>query len=422
VVLGVLPDRVSRHNAPSRAEHAAALAQGAELAARGGAVVACAEDDDHALPLAAAVARTLPEFTRAASATKRSARAASVAFVAADPRGRPVALAKADQDVVACMRLAARWVDTPPQEMDTAVFEKEARHAARSIPHLKVRSIVGPALLEEGLGGIHGVGRAATVAPRLLLLSYDPPRARRRIALVGKGVVYDTGGLALKPRDGMAGMKADMGGAAAVVAATIALAAGRHPDAVLAAAPLAENAIGPGAYRNDDVLTLHSGKTVEINNTDAEGRLLLADAVSWVARTKKPDVVVDAATLTGAQLVATGVRHAAVVSNRAGLEARAVAAGLQSGDLTFPLPFAPEFFQDEFKSKVADMKNSVANRANAQSSCAAQFVHAHIEDLDLPWLHVDLAGPAFRDERATGYGVLLLVTLLRTLRKEDGAA
>ena len=107
---------------------------------------------------------------------------------------------------------------------------------------------------------------------------------------------------------------------------------------------------------------MHSGKTVEINNTDAEGRLLLADALSYVARTYKPDALLNMATLTGAQLVATGTRHAAVVSNREGLERLALSVGRASGDLTWPLPFAPEFFQDEFKSKVADMKNSVANR------------------------------------------------------------
>jgi probable aminopeptidase NPEPL1 len=376
-------------------------------------VIACAEEPEHALPLAAAVARTLPLYSRAASA--KGAKPTAVSFVALDARGRPVPVSPADRRVVERLRWAAALVDAPTQEKDTAAFERAVRSAARGVAGLKVSSIVGDALLARGLGGIHGVGRAAMVPPRLLLLEWRPPKAKRRIGLVGKGVVYDTGGLALKPRDGMVGMKADMAGAAAVCAATLALAASKHPDAIVAAAPLAENAIGPDSYRNDDILTLHSGKTVEINNTDAEGRLLLGDAVSYLAREKDVDVVVDAATLTGAQLIATGVRHAAVVSNREGLEALAVAAGRESGDLTHPLPFAPEFFQEEFKSKVADMKNSVANRSNAQSSCAAQFVYAQVEDLDLPWLHVDLAGPAFREERATGFGVALLTTLQRRL-------
>jgi probable aminopeptidase NPEPL1 len=417
LVLSVLPDAVSRHNAPSRADFAASAAAGADLGGGRSAVVACVEDAAHALPLAAAVARSLPLYHRAKR--PNGAKPGVVSFLAVDPKGRPVPLSPADRQVVERLRWAASLVDAPTEEMDTAAFEREVRRAARGIRGLRVESIVGDALLRKGLGGIHAVGRAAEVAPRLLLLTWSPRRARRKVGLVGKGVVYDTGGLALKPRDGMFGMKADMGGAAAVCGATLALAAAGHPDAIVAAAPLAENAIGPRAYRNGDIVTLHGGKTIEINNTDAEGRLLLGDAVSFLARERGVDAVIDAATLTGAQSVATGIRHAAVVSNREGLEALAVRAGRESGDLTHPLPFAPEFFQDEFHSKVADMKNSVANRANAQSSCAAQFVYAQVDDLDVPWLHVDLAGPAFRDERATGYGVPLLAAVCRGL---DAAA
>ena len=164
---------------------------------------------------------------------------------------------------------------------------------------------------------------------------------------------------------------------------------------------------------------MHSGLTVEIDNTDAEGRLLLGDAVSYVGRKYKPDVIIDAATLTGAQLISTGVRHAAIVSNRAGLEHSAFEAGRLTGDLAWPLPFAPEFYQEEFKSTVADMKNSVKNRMNAQSSCAAQFVYRHIQDLDIPWLHIDIAGPAHRVERGTGFGVGLVSELVANLKDAD---
>jgi probable aminopeptidase NPEPL1 len=156
---------------------------------------------------------------------------------------------------------------------------------------------------------------------------------------------------------------------------------------------------------------------VEINNTDAEGRLLLADAVSYAARVLKADVVIDAATLTGAQLVSTGKRHAAVVSNRDGLEGLAVRAGRATGDLVHPLLFAPEYYQAEFKSEMADMTNSVKNRNNAQSSCAAQFVYSHIQDLDVPWLHIDLAGPAHVDNRGTGFGAALVAEVVRGLER-----
>ena len=235
------------------------------------------------------------------------------------------------------------------------------------------------------------------------------------MALVGKGVTFDTGGLHLKGRGSMEGMKCDMGGAAAVFGAFRVLADSGVPMQVSLLLCLAENAIGPASYKPDDILTLHSGKTVEINNTDAEGRLLLADGLSWAARSLGATVLFNAATLTGAQLVATGANHAAVVSNDADLEELLVEAGRASGDLVHPLPFAPEFYQAEFKSPVADMRNSVKNRANAQSSCAAQFLWSHIDDTDVRWGHVDLAGPAWQGDRGTGYGVSLLTEAVRRL-------
>ncbi|MDF1701846.1 MAG: M17 family metallopeptidase, partial [Planctomycetota bacterium] len=258
--------------------------------------------------------------------------------------------------------------------------------------------------------------------PRLLLLRYPPPGAKRLAGLIGKGIVYDTGGLSLKNANGMFGMKMDMGGAAGVVGAALALAAGGHKQGFICAAALAENAIGPDAYRPSDILDMHSGKTVEINNTDAEGRLVLADALSYVARTYKPEVLIDMATLTGAQLVATGWRHASIVSNRAGLERAAEDAAAVTGDLVHAMPFAPELYQVEFASPVADMRNSVADRMNAQVSCAGQFIYSHISDLDLPWLHVDMAGPAERGARATGYGVALGAQLLRSLEAKHLSA
>ncbi|HAA54073.1 MAG TPA: peptidase M17, partial [Myxococcales bacterium] len=154
---------------------------------------------------------------------------------------------------------------------------------------------------------------------------------------------------------------------------------------------------------------LYSGKTIEINNTDAEGRLVLGDGVAYASKHLNPDVIVDMATLTGAQLMATGKRHAAIVCNDDALEQKAIAAGKVSGDLVHPLPYCPEFFRKEFKSKVADMKNSVKDRMNAQSSCAGQFVAEHLVDYNNAWLHVDIAGPSFTEDRGNGYGVALLL-------------
>jgi probable aminopeptidase NPEPL1 len=210
-------------------------------------------------------------------------------------------------------------------------------------------------------------------------------------------------------------MKGDMGGAAAVLGAFRAAVFAKPKRRITMLLCLAENAIGPAAYKPDDVLRLHSGKTVEINNTDAEGRLLLADGVSFAARKLKADVILDAATLTGAQMVATGLNHAAVVSNDEELEHLAVRTGRAVGDLLHPLPFAPEFYQPEFRSPLADMRNSVKNRNNAQSSCAAQFIFSHLDGTSVRWAHIDLAGPSYRDERGSGYGVALLAELARTV-------
>jgi probable aminopeptidase NPEPL1 len=316
------------------------------------------------------------------------------------------------------VRLACRLVDMPPAELNTAVFESEAREAAAGIAGVSVHSIVGDDLLEHGLRGLHAVGRTAMVAPRLVVLEYSPAGATGApIALIGKGLVYDTGGLSLKiVGDRMLTMKCDMGGAAAVLGAFLALAKTGVQRKIVAALAMAENAIGPDAYRPDDVIELHSGKTMEVNNTDAEGRICLADAASYVARKWSPDVLIDAATLTGAQLIATGKYHAALVCNDGELEAKAVAAGLSSGDHAMPILFSPELHTGEYKSAVADFRNSVADRNNASSSASGLWVWMNIDDLtELKWLHIDLAGPAFLDNRGTGYGIGLITDLVRAL-------
>ncbi len=409
--LGVLPNDVSRHNCPARSAFADDLMRKVEAGAGTMAVILCVEKPAHALPLARAIGRALPEYSRATG--KNGAMTVRIACVRAS--GAPVSLSRLDQQIVHRGRWAARLYDMPTAELSTTQFVSETRKAARGIKHLTISVISGAKVLEKKMGGLHAVGRTAMHPPKLLLLKYSPPGAKQLAALIGKGIVYDTGGLSIKSSVGMYGMKGDMGGASGVVGAALALAAAGHKQAFVCAAALAENAVGPDSYRPGDILEMHSGKTVEINNTDAEGRLVVGDALSFVARTMKPDVLIDMATLTGAQLVATGYRHASIVSNRAGLEALAVKAGQACGDMTHPLPFSPELYQKEFASKIADMRNSVADRMNAQTSCAAQFIYSHIEDLDLPWLHVDMAGPSEMAGRGTGYGVALGAAILTSL-------
>ncbi|MGE0713131.1 MAG: leucyl aminopeptidase family protein [Planctomycetota bacterium] len=413
ISVAALPNSLSRHLSPSRAVAIEGACGKLELdKTEKVTLVLCLDDSAHYTAAANALGRCFPLYHRRSKApTKRA-----VTVIAVDAKGKALKAPAEVERTVEATRWAARLVDTPTAELSPADFVSEVKKALRGAKGVKVKTIEGKKLLDAKLGGIHGVGRAGPVPPRLLVLEAGPAKAKRTVAMVGKGVVYDTGGLSIKVGGNMSGMKTDMGGGAAVAGAFLVLVKEKLKDTRLVAlVPLAENAVGPDSYRNDDVLDMHSGKTVEINNTDAEGRLLLADGVSYAARVCKADVVIDAATLTGAQLMSTGKRHAAVVSNRGGLEALAIEAGLASGDEVAPLPFAPELYQSEFASAVADMRNSVKDRMNAQSSCAAQFVYSHIQELDLPWLHVDLAGPSMPGKRGSGYGVALLAEVVRSL-------
>lgn len=273
---------------------------------------------------------------------------------------------------------------------------------------------------EEKMGGILAVNRGSTEPPTFTVMEWRPENAAndRPIILVGKGVVFDTGGLSLKPtKDSMDHMKADMAGAATVVGAMEAIARLEMPLYVVAFIPATDNRPGENAYVPGDVVRMHSGTTVEVLNTDAEGRMLLADALSY-ARTYKPMLVIDVATLTGAQVVALGKDVAAVLGNeRNGGPERLDAleeAGRRTGDLVHRLPMY-DFYKEHLKSDVADLKN-VGGR-EAGTITAAKFLEHFV---DYPWLHLDIAGPAmldaardYRTKGGTGFGVRLLVEYLR---------
>ncbi|KAG3063745.1 putative aminopeptidase [Phytophthora idaei] len=331
------------------------------------------------------------------------------------------------QHTADAIQLATRLVDAPPNELHSDAFIAEARAVAHRT-NSKISVIQGEELRERGFGGIYGVGKAATHKPALVCLSHVPEGAAadaKGVALVGEGIIFDTGGLSIKTGGIMVGMKRDMGGAASLLAA---FEAACHAKNTTDKTPLhvvlciAENSVGPDSTRVDDVLVMYSGKTVEVNNTDAEGRLVLGDGVAYAAKHLNPKVIVDMATLTGAQGISTGYRIGAIYSNDGDLEDMAVKAGKISGDLVHPMPYAPEFHRLEFKSTIADMKNSVKNRANAQVSCAGQFIANHLGDFEHTgkWLHVDMAFPVFTgdDERSTGFGVAFIQSLLKEI---DGA-
>lgn len=404
VLAAVLPEACSRHNPPARTWAIPELARRLDGKADAGLVLALS-DPGHAFASALAAARAFPLFHGGSGAQERR----EILLATVGPQGLvedariPAALE--------AVREAARLTDIPTLSLHTNAFVDEARAVAKRTG-ATIEVIAGEALHEQGFGGLWGVGRAATNKPALVTLLHEPPGATRTVAWVGKGIVYDTGGLSLKDRTSMPGMKGDMAGAAAVLSAFEAAVRLGVDYRVVAVLCLAENAVGPDATRPDDILVLRSGKTVEVNNTDAEGRLVLADGLHWAVTRYQPDIAVDIATLTGAALMATGRVHAAIYTNNEAVERAAVAAGLRAGEPVHPLLYAPELHRRELRSAFADMKNSVKDRMNAQSSCAAQFIANHLPEDAPDWLHVDMAGPASDGEgRGTGYGVGLLLEL-----------
>jgi len=433
IAIGVLPTTVSRHNDASGAHGLQDIAKGTCGDGKTRRVVIASENESDFGSLVNALTRAFPVFSMKSKGGKEEDATKPEPMVVA-LHGASEATSKKAKAISEAVELACRMVDTPPTSMDPQGMVDEALAAAKRVNGVKSQVWRDKELRRDGMGCIAAVGQSASTdgrEPALIRLTFVPKgvdASARPIALVGKGISFDTGGLSLKVGGSMPGMKADMGGAAAMLGAFEALAKCSTEGTITLKQPLellmcvAENAIGSGAIRNDDVITSYAGKTVELNNTDAEGRLVLADGVSYASKTLNATHLIDMATLTGAQMIATGSKFSGIVCNDDDFELLAVKCGKVSGDLAHPLPFAPEFFCSEFESKVADMKNSVKNRANAQSSCAAQFVYNHIDDewkeKGGKWLHVDMAGPSTHDGgRGTGYGVGLLVSLVEELNK-----
>ncbi|KAI4468808.1 leucine aminopeptidase-related [Holotrichia oblita] len=417
--LAALPVKCSRHNTPSRSHAITRLIQNCSVGVDESIVIICDKSDVYAS--GCAVARAFPLYSKKTSSGFSENVNVSVEFIVMpsneyDGEVNEVTTEelRALEDAAYGIRLAAKIVDTPCNEMDVDLFLQEVVSVGKQL-NLTPVFIRGEDLKQSGFGGIYGVGKAAVSPPALAVLSYSPPGAHHTIAWVGKGIVYDTGGLSIKGKTAMPGMKRDCGGAAAILGAFYAAVKGNFTQNLHAVFCLAENAVGPKATRPDDIHTLYSGRTVEINNTDAEGRLVLADGVAYAHKDLKADIILDMATLTGAQGVATGKYHAAVLTNNGDWEELTMKAGQISGDLVFPIPYCPELHFSEFASAVADMKNSVADRSNAQSSCAGLFIASHLGfDYSGVWIHVDMATPVHAGERATGYGVALLTTLFGT--------
>mmetsp|Transcript_20849 Transcript_20849/g.34643 ORF Transcript_20849/g.34643 Transcript_20849/m.34643 type:complete len:424 (+) Transcript_20849:1-1272(+) len=409
-----------RHNSPLRPDQMWQFCkkQVAPLTGKGKAVsiVVAVPTLADVFPAVCAVGRAFPFHTTAKTGGPAARVPPKVSVVCAEGPV-PDDLLQRCGTAATSIELAAALVDLPPCDFNVGAYVELVDGLSKTVGY-ECTVHTGAALKEMGLNGLYDVGKQAVEAPAMVVCSKRVDEGRRSadtrsVVWVGKGITYDTGGLSLKPRDGMCGMKSDMGGSAAVFGAF--LAAVQQPldfdlHMILC---LAENAIGPAAVRHDDVIRMYSGKTVEVNNTDAEGRLVLGDGVAYAAKHLSPSFVLDMATLTGAQMVTTGMKVGAVLTDTDAVEAQAVAAGKASGDLVFPIVYIPEYGLPEFDSPWADMKNSVKNRSNAQCSCAGLFIESHLKATGYagPWLHVDMAGPSTDSDRGTGWGVAFLLKM-----------
>ncbi|MFI5425899.1 leucyl aminopeptidase [Aeromicrobium sp. UC242_57] len=318
----------------------------------------------------------LTPFARQSTATQAAERAATVA---------------------AAVNVARDWVNTPPGDKRPADFaEAITAHAGSDV---KIAVWDEKRLAKEKCGGILGVGQGSDAPPRLVTMTYEPEKPVAHLALVGKGITFDSGGLSIKPGASMQTMKCDMAGAAAVAAATVAIARLGLPIKITTFACIAENMPSGAATRPGDVLHMRSGATVEVHNTDAEGRLVLADGLS-LAVDAKPDHIVDVATLTGACMVALGQNTSGVLGNDEALSDTIIAAAKTAGESMWPLPITEEMKGIVTSSSIADLRQH-----NPKSYGGALFAAAFLREFvgDVSWAHLDIAGPAFNEGSAVDY-------------------
>jgi leucyl aminopeptidase len=307
----------------------------------------------------------------------------------------------------------------PPNELTPHTLGEKAKELASEHEHLTCTVLATRDLDELGMGALSAVGRGSRNEPRLIVLRYDPPDAKGDLVLglVGKSITFDAGGISIKPAGGMQDMKGDMSGGAGTLHGIGALAALGTPVRAIAALAAAENLPGGDAFRPGDILKAANGKTIEVINTDAEGRLVLADAL-WYVRKEGATHVLDLATLTGAMELALGDLYAGGFANDDEWRDTIVEAGRRSGDLVWPFPLHPRY-RRYIDSAFADMKNGSTLRQGSPA-LAAEFLHEFAGDG--PWCHVDMAGPAFLERSrgdylrvpgGTGYGVRLIAELGR---------
>jgi leucyl aminopeptidase len=319
--------------------------------------------------------------------------------------------------VIQATLLARQWVNTPANDKVPAQFAKMIAGAAKDTD-LRIKVMGEAQLKKQRFGALLSVSAGSSNPPKLVEMVYAPPHAKKTIVLVGKGVTFDTGGYNLKHSSGLSTMKIDMGGAAAVAATMIAVSGLKLKFRVVGLAPLVENMVSGEATRPGDIIRSFTGKTVEIGNTDAEGRLILADAMAYGIKKYKPDTLIDLATLTGACVVALGEKMAAVFSKDPTLSDAIVASGLATHERCWPMPL-PEDYKQLLKSELADISNLPSTRYGGAIT-AALFLSEFVGDTR--WAHIDIAGPVFQKKGSdycgpggTGFGVRLLCDLIGKL-------
>ena len=340
--------------------------------------------------------------------------------------GRSTPRLQAAVDRGATIADAVTWardmVNEPSGAKSPAAFADAAKKLLRD-KSVTVKVLSGAQLEAEALGGVLGVGQGSANPPRFVKATYSPARAQGSLALVGKGVVFDSGGLSLKTSSGMETMKTDMSGAAAVLAAMSVLAAVGVKAKVTAYVPMVENMPSGTAIRPGDVLTIRNGKTVEVLNTDAEGRLILADALS-LASEDEPDAIIDLATLTGACMVALGDKIAGLMGNDDGWNDQVRDAADATGESVWPLPL-PKEYRKLLESEVADLRN-ISTGGYGGALTAGLFLQEFVDGA--PWVHLDIAGPAraggddgYVVRGGTGFGVRTLVALAEGFKRPTRA-
>jgi leucyl aminopeptidase len=301
--------------------------------------------------------------------------------------------------VVGAVARARDWVNTAPNDLRPPVFADEIA-AAAGRAGLDVEILDERALRRGGYGGILAVGQGSAAPPRLVRLAYTPRGAKKRLALVGKGITFDTGGVSIKPAQNMWEMKSDMSGAAAVAAATIAVATLAPKVAVTAYLPIAENMPSGTSYRPGDVITMRDGTKVEVLNTDAEGRMILADAIARAVE-DGADYLLETSTLTGGQIIALGKRVSGLMGDEE-FCARMRDIGARVGEPAWPMPL-PDDVRKGMDSEVADLSQVNSGMDRAGHMLQGGVFLSHFVPEDLPWAHLDIAGPAYNAGEPTGY-------------------